>query len=212
MRPILCLVIDRAVARGDLATSVAAAVRGGVDWVQIRDRELSGAALLDFTDSLSSAAREAAEAKGREIRILVNRRIDVALAAGADGVHLGFDAVDPLTARALMGEEALIGCSTHTPREIIVCGGAASYTHLAPIYEPLSKTSTRPCVGLEGLREATSSDDATVLAQGGINAANARRVCAAGAAGIAVTGAILQALDPERAAEALREALDASVA
>jgi len=70
-----------------------------VDWVQIRDRELSGAALLDFTDTISSAAREAATARGGEIRILLNRRSDIALAAGADGVHLGFDAVDPQTAR-----------------------------------------------------------------------------------------------------------------
>lgn len=176
--------------------------------MQIRDRELSGAALLDLTDSLSAAAREAASACGRDVRILVNRRTDVALAAAADGVHLGFDALDPQVARELLGNEALVGCSTHAPREIFERCATASYTHLAPIYEPLSKASTRPCLGLEGLREATSSGGAIVLAQGGMSAANASAVCAAGAAGIAVTGAILQALDPRRAAEALREALD----
>ena len=201
--------VDRAAAQGDLAACVSAAVRGGVDWVQIRDRELLGAALLDLTDSLSSAARRAASLCDRHVRILVNRRIDVALAAGADGVHLGFDALDPRVARKLLGDEALVGCSTHAPQETFLCRGVASYTHLAPIYEPLSKASTRPCLGLRGLREATSSGDATVLAQGGISVANARGVCAAGAAGIAVTGAILQAPDPKRAAEALREALDA---
>ncbi len=177
--------------------------------MQIRDRELSGAALLDLTDSLSGAARQAAFACGREVRILVNRRTDVALAAAADGVHLGFDAVDPGAARQLLGDGALVGCSAHSPREIFERCAAASYTHLAPIYAPLSKASTRPYLGLGGLREATSSGDVTVLAQGGISAANAPGVCAAGAAGVAVTGAILQSVDPERAAEALREALDA---
>jgi len=179
-----------------------------VDWVQIRDRELSSAALLELTDTLSSASRTAASSCGRDVRILVNRRVDIALAAGADGVHLGFDAMAPEIAWKLLGDQALVGCSTHSPQETFERCGAASYTHLAPIFEPLSKVSTRSCVGLSGLQEATSSGAATVLAQGGISASNARSVCAAGAAGIAVTGAILQALDPKRAAEALREELD----
>jgi len=179
-----------------------------VDWVQVRDRRLSGTALLDLTDSLLAEARSAAAARCRDVRVLVNRRIDVALAAGADGVHLGFDAVEPEVARELLGADALIGCSTHSPREAFERAAVASYTQLAPIFEPISKTSTRACLGLDGLREATSSGGARILAQGGIDAANARAVCAAGAAGIAVSGAILHARDPERAARALREALD----
>ena len=75
-----------------MATAVDAAVRAGVDWVQLRERELDGAALLRFAGELCNVARRAALARNGSVKILVNRRIDIALAIGADGVHLGFDA------------------------------------------------------------------------------------------------------------------------
>ena len=187
---------------------MAAAVRGGVDWVQIRDRKLSAAALLSLTERLSRTAREAAGQCGRRVRILMNRRLDVAMAAQADGVHLGFDAMKPQTARRLLGDAALVGVSTHSAGEVRALGKAASYVQLAPIHEPLSKVSTRAPLGTAGLRMAAAGG-ATVLAQGGIDAANARAACVAGAAGVCVTGAILLADDPARAASELREALDA---
>jgi len=88
-------VTDRASTRGDLAQAVAAAVSGGVDWVQVRERDLEAAELLALAAGVAEAARAAAQSAGREVRVLVNRRMDVALALGADGVHLGFDAVGP---------------------------------------------------------------------------------------------------------------------
>ncbi len=196
---------DRASARGDLALAVAAAVSGGVDWVQVRERDLEAAELLALAERVAEAARAAAGAAGRELRILVNRRTDVALALGADGVHLGFDAVGPAAARRLLGPEALIGVSCHTPAEVRALSDA-SYAQLAPIFPPLSKPAERPALGLAALGRAAGP--LPVLAQGGIEAGNAAEAVAAGAAGAAVTGAILGSDDPGAAAAALREALD----
>jgi thiamine-phosphate pyrophosphorylase len=201
-------VLDRSVLRRPLEESVAAAVKGGVDWIQLRERSLDGAALLALADRVSVAARDAARRAGRRVQILVNRRIDVALACAADGVHLGFDAVDPASARALLGPGAGIGVSAHAPDEVArAAAGGASYAQLAPIFDPLSKAPSRPALGLEALRSAAAAG-LPVLAQGGIDAANARQARALGAAGVAVTGAILQADDPGIAAAGLRRALD----
>ena len=183
---------------------LAALVDAGVDWVQVRERSLEGAALLAVVDAACAAARGAAR---RGARVLVNRYVDVALAAGADGVHLGFDAVADDDARALLGDTALVGVSCHAPEEARALA-AASYAHLAPVFAPLSKTSERPPLGLDALARARGG--VPVLAQGGVAADNAAACIEAGAAGIAVTGAVLGAPDPAAAARALRGALDAA--
>lgn len=185
---------------------MAAAVAGGVDWVQIRERDLEAAPLLALAEALAGAARAAARAAGREVRVLVNRRADVALAIGADGVHLGFDAMDPAAARRLLGPGATLGISAHAPDEVGAAG--ADYAQLAPIFAPFSKSAPgRPPLGLEALT-AAARHGVPVLAQGGIDPARAAAARAAGAAGVAVTGALLLADDPRAAAAALRSALD----
>jgi len=186
---------------------VAGAVAGGVDWVQVRERELCDAELAELAEAVARAAREAAKRSGRPVRVLINRRSDVALAVGADGVHLGFDGVAPDEARTLLGGDALIGVSCHAPHEVADAEGA-SYAHLAPVFAPLSKRTTRPPLGTEALRAARG--DRPVLAQGGITLDNAGACLEAGAAGVAVTGAILQAADAGEAARGLRQALDAA--
>jgi thiamine-phosphate pyrophosphorylase len=137
----------------------------------------------------------------------VNRRADVALAISADGVHLGFDAMDVAAARRVFGEEALVGVSTHSVDEVRAAAGA-SYVHLAPVFAPLSKPATRAALGLAAI-EAAAQASVPVIAQGGVDASNAGAVRAAGAAGVAVTGAILRADDPATATAALRRALEA---
>ena len=141
--------------------------------------------------------------------MVVNRRTDIALAAGVDGVHLGFDGTSASDARTLLGPDALVGISAHDPSQLDAADGA-SYAHLAPIAAPLSKPAERPALGFLALTHAATRG-LRVLAQGGIDAGNARTALAAGASGIAVTGAILLADDPERATRALREVLDGSV-
>ena len=156
------------------------------------------------------------------MEIFVNRRIDIALAIGADGVQLGFDAVDPQTARRLLetdgrsgtdagtgGPNLKIGISAHRPDEIRAAPPEVDCAQLAPIFQPLSKPHAGPCLGLRAVEEAASCD-IPVIAQGGITPANATAIAAAGAAGIAVTGAILSAPDPAAATRALRAALAAA--
>jgi thiamine-phosphate pyrophosphorylase len=183
----------------------AAAVGGGVDWIQVREPELEGAALLALVAAVAAAARDAA--RGRPLRILVNRRLDVALAAGADGVHLGQAALEPAAARRWLPAGALVGVSTHAASEALAARDA-DYLQLAPVFAPLSKPAGRPPLGLAALA-AAAAGRLPVLAQGGIDAAAAAAARAAGAAGVAVTGAIWLAPDPQSAAARLREALDA---
>ena len=142
--------------------------------------------------------------------MVVNRRVDVALALKADGVHLGFDAMTSAHARKLLGDEALVGVSTHEVAEIRALDpGVVDYVHLAPIYDPLSKISTRPPLGLDALAEACAKG-MPVIAQGGLGVDNCAEVLRAGAAGIAVTGAVLGAENPGQASARLRAALDRS--
>jgi thiamine-phosphate pyrophosphorylase len=199
-------VTDRDACRGDLAEAVARAVRGGVDWVQVRDRSLAGAELLALVERVGRAARDAAA--GRALRLIVNRRVDVALACAADGVHLGFDAMDAASARALLGPRACIGVSVHAPGEV-PAPGDASYAQLAPIFAPRSKPTSRAPLGL-GALAAAAARGLPLLAQGGVDADNAGDLLRHGAAGVAVTGAILGAQDPGAAAAALRLALDSA--
>jgi thiamine-phosphate pyrophosphorylase len=198
-------VTDRTAVRGPLVEAVAAAVAGGVDWVQVREKDLEDAALLALCDELAEAARRARPA----VRVLVSRRCDVALAAALDGVQLGAGALPPPAARRLLGAGALVGASTHAPGELDAASLAAvSHLQLAPIFAPLSKPASRPPAGLAALREAAAGAAVPVLAQGGVDGSNAADCIRAGAAGVCVTGAILSAADPGRAAAALRRALD----
>ena len=186
----------------------AAAVRGGADWVQVREKDLDGAPLLALVRAVMAAVRAANPAA----RVLVNRRIDVALAADAHGVQLGFDALSLAEARALLGAGALLGVSAHAADEIARAAAAgANYAQLAPIFAPASKPASRAPLGLAAL-EAAARIGVPVLAQGGIDAERAAACVRAGAAGVAVTGEICAAPDPERASRALREALDSAFA
>ena len=217
-RPILCLVLD-----GHTPLERAeAALAGGVDWIQLRDRTLEAKPLYERAVALRAIADRAnkVDPKGVDraagpVRLLVNRRIDVAWAVGSDGVHLGYDALPTGEARQLLGSASnsgwQIGVSTHAPAEVETARDAgASYAHLAPIFPPLSKAAGRPALGLDALRSACGRG-LPVLAQGGIEAENAARVVEAGAAGVAVTGAILAAPDAEAAARALRDVLDGAI-
>ncbi len=206
--PILCFVVDGRERVEPAPSVVEAAVRGGVDWVQIRDRSLEAASLLRLSREILAAARRGAPA--RPVRVIVNRRLDVALSIGADGVHLGFDAVSPDAVRSLLGRELPVGISTHRAQEVgEALRTGAHYVHLAPIFEPLSKDAERPALGIAGLEKALDFD-IPVLGQGGIDASNCGDVIRAGAAGVAVTGAISLARDPGAAAAELRSALDAA--
>jgi thiamine-phosphate pyrophosphorylase len=207
-RPILCLVLDRGVARRDPGEIVEVAAGAGIDWLQIRDRSLPGARLLEFAIEMQAAAERGAGE--RTIEIIVNRRIDIALSIDAEGAHLGFDAISIAEARRLL-PDARLGISAHSPEEVArQAEDGADYAHLAPIYPPLSKRGTRTALGLDAISQA-ADQGIPIIAQGGITARNCGDIIRAGASGIAVTGAILLNAAPARATSSLRAALDAAL-
>ncbi len=224
-RPILCAVLDGDALSRDPQRFAASLFEAGVDWIQLRDRKIEAAALLRIARALV-AARDAVQrtqaASGapgagaaRALRVIVNKRADVALAAGADGVHLGLDALDPRTVDGLTPGNLRIGASLHSVAELeerLAGAEPLAYVHLAPIWAPRSKPAERPELGpVELARAARIAAHAGVplLAQGGLDAKRAADAIAAGAAGVAVTGDIGGAADPVAAAHALRRALDA---
>lgn len=200
----LQLVTDRLESRLPLAAAVAAAVRGGVDLVQVREK---GAAAADVLQ----AAREVIAACGGRARVLVNDRLDVALAAPADGVHLAARSLPPDEARRLLPAARgwLLGVSVHSVEEARRAAAAgADYVVFGHVFPTGSKPGV-PCRGVAALAEVVAAVDVPVLAIGGVDRGNVAQVLATGAAGVAVIRALLNAADPEAEARRLRAAMEA---
>lgn len=165
----------------DLDSTIAAAVSAGVDWVQIREKDLAVGELLATTRAAVKHAREF----GRT-RILVNDRLDVALAAGAHGVHLGTRSMPAEVVRRLAPPEFLVGVSCHSLPEAVAAEAAgADYILLGPIFPTPSKLPYGPPLGLRTLGEVAARASIPVLALGGITPERAPQCCQHGAAGIA---------------------------
>ena len=182
-------------ARPDLAALLEAAVRGGVDLVQLREKELPDGALLGVLEE----AREVTRRLG--VPLVVNDRPDLAVLVGADMVHVG---QEDLPAAAVRRFGLPVGLSTHAPGEIDAAD--ADYLGVGPVFETPTKAGRR-AVGLELVRYAAEHAMRPWFAIGGIDAGNARDVVVAGARRLAVVRAIGDADDPERAARGLRRAL-----
>jgi thiamine-phosphate pyrophosphorylase len=182
-------------ARPDLHELVEAAVSGGVDIVQIREKGLPDAELLRVLQEMRALTRRL------EVPLVVNDRPDLAVLAEADYVHVGQDDL-PVEAARRFG--VMVGHSTHAPAELDAT--EADYAGVGPVFETPTKEG-RPAVGLEYVRYAAEHARVAWFAIGGIDQTNVRDVVAAGAERIAVVRAITQASDPEHAAAALRAAL-----
>jgi thiamine-phosphate pyrophosphorylase len=184
------------------------AVAGGVDVVQLRDKELGDEELV----AVANAARALCERLGA--LLIVNDRPLVARESGADGLHVGQDDMPVAEARAIVGPDVLIGLSTHAPAEIDAAaptdeGGAplVDYIGVGPVHETPTKPG-RPAVGVELVEYATVHAKLPFFAIGGLNSANLGEVLVAGATRTVVLRAIAEADDPEQAARALREMMD----
>lgn len=197
--PSVHLITDRAVAL-DLPARVAAALRGappGEVAVHLREKDLGGAALLSLARALLPACR------ARGALLLVNDRIDVALAAGADGVHLPAAGVAPAEARRLLGPAAVVGVSCHAAAEVAAAlAGGATFATFSPIWDTPSKRAYGPPVGLAALA-AAARQGLPLVALGGVEPANAAEAFRAGAAGVAAIRAWLAGPDPAGAVAAL---------
>lgn len=193
-RPCLCLVTDRRRCRGrDLAEMVSLAVEGGVNLVQLREKDLPGGELYDLALSLRRAIR------GRAL-FTVNERLDVALAAGADGVHLPEQGLATEVARRLAGGGLLVGRSVHGVEAALQAERkGADFVQLGTIFATASKPGAKPG-GLALVRAVREAVALPLLAIGGITAGNAAAVIGAGADGVAVVSAVTEADDPRAAA------------
>jgi thiamine-phosphate pyrophosphorylase len=181
--------------RADLPDFLDAALRGGVDVVQIRDRSAPDGELLKAIGDARAVT------KLHRVPLGVNDRPDLAVLAGADFVHVGQEDI-PVEAARSFGLP--VGLSTHAPEEIDAA--EADYIGVGPVYATPTKEG-RPAVGLELVRYAAEHADQPWFAIGGIDASNVRAVVTAGARRIAVVRAVGDAADPERAAAELRAAL-----
>ena len=199
----LYLVTDRSLALGrGLVDIVAAAVQGGVTVVQIREK---GAVTREFL-ALAQALKALLDPRG--IPLIVNDRLDLALACEAAGVHLGQEDLPCAIARRLLGPERLLGVSVSTPEEARQAERAgADYLGVSPIFVTPTKRDTPAATGLAGLRLIRAVTALPLVAIGGLSATNAGEVMAAGADGIAVVSAIMAAAEPRVAAEALKGAI-----
>ena len=200
----LYLVTDRELARGRSTVEVVkAAVSGGVTCIQLREKDCSTLEFIEQARAIKNFLEE------REVPLIINDRLDVALAVGADGVHLGQKDMPLEMARKIAGSSMLIGISAESVQDAVEAeNGGADYLGVSPIYATPTKTDTAPPLGIQGLREIKNRVKIPLVGIGGLNNSNAAEVIRNGADGVAVVSAIVAAEDPETAAMNLKQIIN----
>ena len=202
--PKLYPITDRRLPGLTHAEQVARLCEGGARLVQLREKRLAA------REFYGEAAEALKVARLFGARLIVNDRVDVALAVGADGVHLGQDDMTPEAARALLGEGKIVGFSTHNVEQAIEAARLpVDYIALGPVFDTSSKENPDPVVGLEGVRRVRGAVGGGVrlVAIGGITAEGAPSVLAAGADSVAVIGALVNTTDPAEITRRTRDFL-----
>ncbi len=193
------LVTDRDLCLGrSLEDVTLAAVRGGAGAVQLREKHASSREFLALAKALVSRLQPLG------VPVIVNDRADIALAAGAAGLHVGQSDLPPEDARRLMGPDAIVGLSVETREELLDAERFdIDYVGLSPIFATPTKTDTLEPWGLDGLRWARAHSPLRLVAIGGVHGDNAADVVEAGAHSLAVVSEICSSPDPENAARRL---------
>lgn len=200
----LYLVTDRALAHGrTTAEIVRAAVAGGVTCVQVREKDCGTREFIEEARAVQAALR------GTGVPLIVNDRVDVALAVGADGVHLGQGDMPLADARRLGPPSWIVGISAETVEDAVRAErDGADYVGVSPVFRTPTKTDHAAPLGLAGLRAIRAATKLPLVAIGGLHAGNARETIRAGADGLAVVSAIVAADDPRAAAAELRREIE----
>lgn len=201
----LYLVTDRGLCpKGrSLVQTVKEAVEGGVTMVQLREKD------IDTRTFIEEALELKALLGPLGVPLIINDRVDVALASDADGVHIGQSDMPYSIARRLLGPDRIIGLSVENMNQVAQANALdVDYIGVSPVFATPTKTDTARPFGLEGLREAVKLSHHPTVAIGGMNALTAADVMAAGTDGIAVVSAIIAAPDPRAAAEELKNIVD----
>jgi thiamine-phosphate pyrophosphorylase len=200
----LYLVTDRDLCGGkSLEDVVLQSVKGGVSCVQLREKDISTRLFV------SEAQRIKKLLEPFQIPLIINDRIDVALACGADGVHIGQDDMPYAIVRKLMGQKAIIGLSVETWEDVEASRKLdVNYIGVSPVFATPTKTDTKGAWGLDGLAKIKRFSLHPVVAIGGLNESNIRETVLAGADCVAVVSAICAASDPEAAARKLKNIIE----
>ncbi|MFT5697512.1 MAG: thiamine-phosphate pyrophosphorylase [Desulforhopalus sp.] len=198
----LYLVTDRALSLGrSLTEIVTEAVAGGVSCVQLREKNCFTRKFVEEGFLLQKLL------KPKNIPLIINDRVDVAMVIGASGVHLGQDDMRLVDARRILGPDCIIGISVESVQDAVqAAADGADYLGVSPVFATPTKTDTAPPLGLEGLRAIRRVVDIPLVAIGGINTYNCASVMAAGADGLAVVSALMSARSPKAAAINIRRA------
>jgi len=201
--PKLYLVTDPVLSLGRPEDEVVRRAAGaGVTMVQYRDKDASTRRMVEKTRLLSSICKE------NGVSLVVNDRLDVALAGFADGVHLGQDDMELADARRIVGEDFIIGVSVTTREDVIKAeADGADYVAANGVFPTATKTNLGKPLGLKGVEQLVSLTKLPLVAIGGINFDNAREVMEAGAAGVAVVSCIVSAEDIEGRCRVLLNAI-----
>lgn len=197
----LYLVTDRGLCGSkDLKDVILQALRGGVVCVQLREKDVSTRFFVEEAKQIKALMAPF------KVPIIINDRIDVALAIEADGVHIGQEDMPYAAARMLMGKRAIIGLSVETWEDVENAQPLdVDYLGISPIFETPTKTDTKGCWGLERLTRIRAFSRHPLVAIGGLNASNAADAVMAGADCIAVVSAVCSAPDPLKAARELQD-------
>jgi thiamine-phosphate pyrophosphorylase len=200
------LVADPAHTRRDLITDVEQALAGGATCVQLRAKQMIDREALRFAHALCERCHVAGAL------FLVNDRLDLALAANADGIHLGVDDLPIRDARRLAGNDFIVGYSPESDEQAAAAASnGANYLGIGPVFGTASKDDAGNAIGLQTLHRRAQTAGIPIIGIGGITAANAASAIEAGAVGIAVIGAILRSDDPRHATAQLRFAVDSAL-
>lgn len=202
----LYVVADPDHCSGDLVRSVNEALHGGVTMVQLRAKSLTDCQQLVLARALRDVCAE------HGVPFLVNDRLDIALASGADGIHIGVEDLPIPDVRRLAGPGFIIGYSPDTDGQIAASATlGANYLGIGPVYGTATKSDAGDALGIAEFARRCALSEVPVVGIGGINAANAREVMTAGAAGIALVSAVIGTDDPRAAALQLRSQVKTSV-
>lgn len=202
--PSLYLVTDRTLTMGrELIEIVEQAVKGGVTMVQLREKNCQDKEFYNLGLKLKELLAES------KVPLIINDRIDIALAVGADGVHLGYNDIPVDKAREILGDSAIIGLSVESFRQVEAAEKYnVDYIGISPVFSTPTKTDTVTEWGIDGIKRIRSISRHKLVAIGGIKPENTSRIIKAGADGIAVVSAICSAEDPFKSAVVYREMIE----
>ena len=186
---------DKFESQDSFLDAIASALEGGVDIVQLREKNMSAKKILELGKKIKQLCHQC------EATLIINDRVDIAAVLGADGVHLGQDDLDVKSAREILGDKFIIGISTHAPEQALkAVEDGADYIGVGPVFATPTKEGKTP-VGLEYVKWASENIDIPAFAIGGIDENNCEQVFEAGLNRIAVVRAIINANSPKESAE-----------